>query len=46
MSIYDYKDYTGRKLLNENLDGLTIIGSCFSHEVPDTHKIEGVINEF
>lgn len=37
MSIYDYKDYTGRKLLNENLNGLTIYASCFSQEVPDTH---------
>ena len=37
MSIYDYKDYTGRKLLNENLNGLIIYASCFSQEVPDTH---------
>lgn len=34
---YSHKDFTGRKLLNaKDLNGITIFGSCFSHEIPGT----------
>lgn len=34
---YSHKDFTGRKLLDaKDLNGITIFGSCFSHEIPDT----------
>ena len=34
---YSHKDFTGRDLsLSTDMSGLTIVGSCFSHEKPDT----------
>ena len=34
---YSHKDFTGRDLsLRTDMNGLTIVGSCFSHEKPDT----------
>ena len=36
--IYSNKDFTGRNLSQAtDLDGQTIINSCFSQEIPDTH---------
>lgn len=35
---YSNKNFTGNSLIEaDDMDGQTIIGSCFSHEVPDTH---------
>ena len=35
---YSHKDFTGQCLIERtDLNGQTITGSCFSHEVPDTH---------
>lgn len=33
---YFHKDFTGRTLINEYLNGQYITGSCFSQEKPDT----------
>lgn len=34
---YSYKDFTGKTLLSAtDLEGITIYGSCFSQETPDT----------
>jgi len=34
---YSHKDFTGRRLTDaKDLNGITIFGSCFSHETPDT----------
>jgi len=35
---HSFKDYTGARANNlDVLDGLTIEGSCFSQEIPDSH---------
>lgn len=44
---YSHKDFTGQSLIDRtDLDGQTITGSCFSHEITDTHifpdDMEGV----
>lgn len=37
MSEYSHKDFTGRSLADrKDMTGLTITGSCFSQETPDT----------
>ena len=34
---YSFKDFTGRLLTDaKDMEGITIYGSCFSHETPDT----------
>jgi len=34
---YSHKDFTGRRLTDaKDLNGITIFGSCFSQEIPDT----------
>jgi len=33
---YSHKDFTGRELLDKDLSGITIFGSCFLQEIPDS----------
>lgn len=48
MADYSNKDFTGQDLSNrDDMDGLTIEGSCFSHEKPNSEcfpsNLSGVI---